>query len=453
LVRKLADIKMYGTERSYKYIERYTTLLNRLGYSVKAHDRVVECERGLTAPLRSKLAEFKASQHASTGLPYECKSIMHLRDLVAILEKGQVALPGKDGGTNPRYKYNNSNNNEKTKYPKRRYDEMMTIAPTPDTPTAPKVSTIKKDTNHTNNHNRNNNKRVSFNVSSVTPTKTKWPNATKSTKYAHNNNNNKKVLPPCSHCGLTNHPTADCHYPEGCKTCGKQGHRYYNCPTLTKPSPPNMYAINNMSVQPQPEEDGVDRSIQLNNMSYSRVGITSPNGGTVTTNVLLDTGAQLSAINANIVKRNRLYIHPIKASDPQSLSLASAGQYVKRLGYVSIPLIIVFSGSRKAPVKLHQKLEVLNMSYDYLLGIDVLPSLFPHDEIMRYMGVPDNNVTVDSSVNTLSYGGPDNKEPLVERNVLHDYLQTRGTQITMNRLITAFGNMTVGAVVPAHNPE
>jgi hypothetical protein len=451
LVSKLAAIRMYPSERSYKYIERYTTLLNRLGYSVKAHDRVVDCERGLTSPLRNKLAEFKASQHAATGNTYECKSIMHLRDLVAILEKGQVALPGKDGGTNSRYKYNDNNhnnnkdNNEKPRYPKRRYDEINAITPTDvpsKPPKTPKINSIIK-----NNHN-NNNKKIAFAVNGILPTKTKWPS--KSTKYntnksnsnsnSNSNNNNRVIFPPCSHCGLTSHAATTCHYPEGCNLCNKQGHRFYNCPT--KPSPPNMYAMNNISVYPY-DGEYLDRSIQFNNISCSHsVGITSPQIGSGTTNnVLLDTGAQLSAINANIVKRNHLYIYPIKLTDPQNLSLASAGQYVKRLGYIMLPLTISFVGG-KAPIKLQQKLEVLHMSYDYLLGIDVLPLVFPHDEIMHYMGITPSSAP---TVNTLNYDN--NNVPLVDNTTLYDYVESCGSTITMNRIVSEIeGNINISAI-------
>ena len=87
LVKKLAQTRMTVTERSLKYIERYTSLLTRLGYSSSAHDRVIDCERGLTAPLRMKLAEYKALQEATTGEAFECGSIEELSRLVAILEK------------------------------------------------------------------------------------------------------------------------------------------------------------------------------------------------------------------------------------------------------------------------------------------------------------------------------------------------------------------------------
>jgi hypothetical protein len=201
--------------------------------------------------------------------------------------------------------------------------------------------------------------------------------------------------------------------------------------------------MNNISLYPY-DGEYLDRSIQFNNISTSySVGVTSSSiGSAITNKVLLDTGAQLSAINANIVKKNHLYIYPIKSTDPQNLSLASAGQYVKRLGYVILPLTISFIGG-KAPIKLQHKLEVLHMSYDYLLGIDVLPLIFPDDEIMQYMG--NQAPTSSQCINTISYD--DNNDPLVDNNVLHEYINTCGNNIILNRLVTELdGNLTVNHI-------
>jgi hypothetical protein len=156
--------------------------------------------------------------------------------------------------------------------------------------------------------------------------------------------------------------------------------------------------------------------------------------------ILFDTGSQITAINLALAKKHHLAIQPIKASDPQTLSLAQQGTYAKRLGYVIIPVCISFSEGKQ--LKMPMKCEVLNMTYDLLLGQDVLPLLFPNDEIMDYMPkafqwvdgnlVPQSiaKVTLAYSVNAVL------PETIVENRMVSEYVESRANDQIINSIIT-----------------
>ena len=117
--------------------------------------------------------------------------------------------------------------------------------------------------------------------------------------------------------------------------------------------------------------------------------ISSPKlpGGTF--GLLNDTGAQFSAISLGLVKKHRLYIRSILSGEPTHLKLAAKSKIVHRIGSVMIPITIHFTGViHRSPYHCMKSFEVLDMDYDFILGVDILPTIFPHDEIMKYILKP-----------------------------------------------------------------
>lgn len=116
--------------------------------------------------------------------------------------------------------------------------------------------------------------------------------------------------------------------------------------------------------------------------------ITSPQvPGTHT--LLNDTGAQISAISLSLTKKNHISIHPVKSGDPAYLLLAAKKNVIPRIGTVNIEITVHFQGGAPKPSYTCRKtFEVLDMDYDFILGIDLLPHIFPHDDIMNYLILP-----------------------------------------------------------------
>ena len=160
-----------------------------------------------------------------------------------------------------------------------------------------------------------------------------------------------------------------------CFVCSEPGHRAVDCPARAR-----INMVGQLSV---------DRSIPIRPQQLRRyMSITSPllPGRH---NVMNDSGAQMSLISQRLAAKNRLFIHKPSPKDTTYITLADKSQHVARIGYVDIPVMINFHGGReRAPFKCNKRFEVLNISYDFILGVDILPQLFPTDEMMDFLLLP-----------------------------------------------------------------
>jgi hypothetical protein len=105
--------------------------------------------------------------------------------------------------------------------------------------------------------------------------------------------------------------------------------------------------------------------------------------------VLNDTGASFCAVSKALATTHRLHIHTPSHNEPQYIKLAEKDSKVKRIGYVEIDTTIHFSGgTQRQPYVCRKRFEVMNMHYPFILGVDLLPKVFPHDEIMDYIMLP-----------------------------------------------------------------
>jgi hypothetical protein len=107
-----------------------------------------------------------------------------------------------------------------------------------------------------------------------------------------------------------------------------------------------------------------------------------------TYHVLLDTGAEFSVINKKIVDMKNYII--LKPTGPRFINLANSAT-IPRIGKVSITIDILFPCSERPMINSRKHLfEVLETSHDFIIGMDLLPIIFPGDEIMEYVSFPKN---------------------------------------------------------------
>ena len=105
--------------------------------------------------------------------------------------------------------------------------------------------------------------------------------------------------------------------------------------------------------------------------------------------LLNDTGAQFSAIAKKLALQHRLPIVPPAKGEPRFLAMAERTKVVRRIGTVTIPITVHYRGGKyKAPYECRKKFEVLDMDYDFIIGVDLLPRLFPYDDIIDYVLLP-----------------------------------------------------------------
>ena len=94
--------------------------------------------------------------------------------------------------------------------------------------------------------------------------------------------------------------------------------------------------------------------------------------------VLADTGAQFSAVSLTLVKHHRVALCPPLRNEPQQLAMAERSKTVSRIGTVTLPIVVHFTGGAyRQPYSCVKKFEVLDMNYDFILGVDILPNLIP----------------------------------------------------------------------------
>jgi hypothetical protein len=101
---------------------------------------------------------------------------------------------------------------------------------------------------------------------------------------------------------------------------------------------------------------------------------------------LTDTGADFSIIDKDLVKRLKLQI--TRVNDGTLIQLADKSK-VKRIGYVTMVLSFIKHGvKQQEKVRMKKRFEIMDCNQSMILGVDVIPTLFPNDEIKHYIIQP-----------------------------------------------------------------
>jgi hypothetical protein len=135
----------------------------------------------------------------------------------------------------------------------------------------------------------------------------------------------------------------------------------------------------------------VDRAVPVRTQHLRRaLTITSlslPGAGHL--NTMCDTGSQMSIISEKLARHHRLHIHKPVPGEPACITLADQSKSVVRVGWVRLPVVIHFhGGTPRPPVHCTKQFEVLNISYDFIIGVDLIPQLFPTDAIVDFLILP-----------------------------------------------------------------
>lgn len=165
---------------------------------------------------------------------------------------------------------------------------------------------------------------------------------------------------------------------------------------------------------------------------------------------LLDTGAEFSAISSKLVEKHNLHIFKPQAGETKYITLADSSKHVARVGFVVLSITVHFEGGKpREPVVCRKRFEVLNMSYDFILGVDIIPQLFPTDDILDFLvrpaAIASDAVVVDEGLEECRFGKQIMTFGLKERTnkidsdaCLEDYICERVSNNINKRLMTMF---------------
>ena len=144
--------------------------------------------------------------------------------------------------------------------------------------------------------------------------------------------------------------------------------------------------------------------------------------------ILIDTGAQFSAISLDLVRRHNLQVDRVPAGEPQSLALAARNRSVRRMGTTTLPITVHFAGDlRRQPYECTKSFEVIDMLYDFILGVDIIPAIFEGDAICNYLISPSVISSPPSAPTaatfSLAYGQHLGEADMGEGTVINSYIR------------------------------
>ena len=99
---------------------------------------------------------------------------------------------------------------------------------------------------------------------------------------------------------------------------------------------------------------------------------------------LNDTGADISIISLDVANKYKLTIH---LPDDENMGIRVADRRIlMRIGYVTIKIHILFPcDEHRQTIEAIKKFEVMETAIPFIFGTDLLPTIFPRDEILKYV--------------------------------------------------------------------
>ena len=119
-------------------------------------------------------------------------------------------------------------------------------------------------------------------------------------------------------------------------------------------------------------------------------------------NTLVDTGASISCIDQELVKELGL---AIERSNYKSLTMAHSNISVSSIGAVTVKATVLFPSFKRDTISLHSRFEILpvygpNADYHFIIGSDLLLTIFPNGIPPQYLGKSGNTGIVASLSST-----------------------------------------------------
>ena len=99
---------------------------------------------------------------------------------------------------------------------------------------------------------------------------------------------------------------------------------------------------------------------------------------------LNDTGADISIVSLDVAKKYKLTIHQ---PDDENIGIRVADtRILLRIGYVTIKTHILFpNDDHRQTIEIVKKFEVMETAIPFIFGTDLLPIIFPNDDILKYV--------------------------------------------------------------------
>jgi hypothetical protein len=128
----------------------------------------------------------------------------------------------------------------------------------------------------------------------------------------------------------------------------------------------------------------VKTAAKTNFHSIEKIMLCQIEGLEVLLSPLNDTGADISIISLDVVKKYKLKIH---LPDDENVGIRVADtRILMRIGYVTIKIHILFPTDPEKPtIETIKRFEVMETAIPFIFGTDLLPIIFPRDEILNYV--------------------------------------------------------------------
>ena len=385
-LRNNLDLELQNTtqdigERAHQYNEKYDSLITRLGYDPKSQSNIVACERGYVPAIRVELAKLKAQNTFRDKKQFLFACLQDLYDASTTIELGLAPTHGRRQ-PRPAATGTTRGGRKGSKRGGRAHLNRLEMSGQG----VPVNVNKKKKSGPSRPSSSPRGGRGGFPSGNSFRGARGGSSGTRGGQGGRGGHSNPRGAPGSERWPRSTTPT----FTGKCFVCEESGHKADDCPKRTS-STANMHML---AAPTTPMDRALSASVVAVSQHMRRgMYITSPlMPGRHS--VLNDTGAQFSAVSKRHATANRLHIHRPRADEVKYLSLADKSITVPRLGYVKLPVIVYFSGGKpRAPYRCTKQFEVLNMDYDFILGVDILPHIFQHDEIMDHLMLPSRITT------------------------------------------------------------
>jgi hypothetical protein len=150
----------------------------------------------------------------------------------------------------------------------------------------------------------------------------------------------------------------------------------------------------------------------------------------LTSVVLVDSGATFSCINPRLVSQYNLRVLPLNNNCQLEMADRSS---VMRTGRVPLSLQLHFPNTDRHTMSFDAIFEILDCSYDFIFGVDLLRVIYPQCELLRYAAAPASisstptNITqVAPTICTMDELLPESAPSVIDSLSLIDQIHDRG---------------------------